>query len=87
MPGSDIAWNSFETVIKDNTALVFDHSMTFHAIANQLGSLQWIVAGRGAYLKSLLYKTSQELPMLSSVTIDCQVTMIVINSGSQLSEL
>ena len=32
-------------------------------------------------------KTSQELRMLSSVTINCQVTNIVMNSGSQLSEL
>ena len=32
-------------------------------------------------------ETSQELRMLSSVTIDCQVTKIVMNSGSQLSEL
>ena len=32
-------------------------------------------------------KTSQELRMLSSVTLNCQVTKIVINSGSQLSEL
>ena len=31
-------------------------------------------------------KTSQELQMLSSVTINCQVTKIVMNSGSQLSE-
>ena len=31
-------------------------------------------------------KTSQELRMLSSVTLNCQVTMIVANSGSQLSE-
>ena len=29
-------------------------------------------------------KTSQELRMLSSVTINCQVTKIVMNSGSQL---
>ena len=28
-------------------------------------------------------KTSQELRMLSSVTINCQVTMIVLKSGSQ----
>ena len=28
------------------------------------------------------FKTSQELLMLSSVTIDCQVTKIVMNSGS-----
>ena len=59
MPGSDIAWNSFKAAIKDNTALVFDHSIAFHANANQLGSLQCIVAGRlvrGAYVTSLLYK-------------------------------
>ena len=34
-----------------------------------------------------LLKTSQELQMLSSVTINCQVTKIVMNSGSQLSVL
>ena len=33
------------------------------------------------------WKTSQELRMLSSVTINCQITKIVMNSGSQLSEL
>ena len=32
-------------------------------------------------------KTSQELRMLSSVTIDCQITKIVMDSGSQLSKL
>ena len=32
-------------------------------------------------------QTSQELRMLSSVTINCQVTKIVSNSSSQLSEL
>ena len=32
-------------------------------------------------------KSSQELRMLSSVTINCQVTKIVINPGSQLSVL
>ena len=32
-------------------------------------------------------KTLQELRMLSSVTLKCQVTKIVINSGSQLSGL
>ena len=32
-------------------------------------------------------KTSQELRMLSSVTLNCQVTKIVMNSGSQLSQL
>ena len=32
-------------------------------------------------------KTSQELRMLSSVTLNRQATKIVMNSGSQLSEL
>ena len=32
-------------------------------------------------------KTSQELRMLSPVTLNCQETMIVMNSSSQLSEL
>ena len=32
-------------------------------------------------------KTSQELRMLSSVTLNCQVAKIVMESGSQLSEL
>ena len=31
--------------------------------------------------------TSQELPMLSSVIFNCQVTIIVMNSGSQLSRM
>ena len=34
-----------------------------------------------------LKQTSQELRMLSSVTINCQVTKIVMNPGSQLSVL
>ena len=32
-------------------------------------------------------ETSQKLQMLSSVTLNCQATKIVMNSGSQLSEL
>ena len=35
----------------------------------------------------IVIKTSQELRMLSSVTINCQVTKIVMNSGFQFSEL
>ena len=35
----------------------------------------------------MMIKTSQELRMLSSFTINCQVTKIVMNSGSQWSEL
>ena len=34
-----------------------------------------------------LSKTSQELRMLSSVTLNCQATKIVMNLGSQWSEL
>ena len=32
-------------------------------------------------------ETSQELRMLSSVTLNCQVAKIVVNSGLQFSEL
>ena len=38
-------------------------------------------------LHGFLSKTSQELRKLSSVTLNCQVTKIVMNLGSQLSEL
>ena len=38
-------------------------------------------------MKALIKKTSQELRMLSSVTLNCQVTKIVMNLGYQLSEL
>ena len=34
---------------------------------------------------NVLKKTSQELQMLSSVTLNCEVTKIVMSSGSQLS--
>ena len=34
-----------------------------------------------------MVKTSQELRMLSSFTLNCQASKIVMNSGSQLSEL
>ena len=40
-----------------------------------------------SWLSPHIFKTSQELRMLSSVTINCQITKIVMNSGSQLSEL
>ena len=36
------------------------------------------------FLIDSLKKTSQELRMLSSVTLICQVTKIVMDSGSQL---
>ena len=40
--------------------------------------------GNGVYEQ---IKTSQELRMLSSVTLNCQVANIVMDSGSQLQEL
>ena len=40
-----------------------------------------------AMVKEVNKETSQELRMLSSVTINCQVTKIVMNPGSQLSVL
>ena len=40
-----------------------------------------------ANLFLFMTKPSQELRMLSSFTINCQVTKIVMNSGSQLSEV
>ena len=35
----------------------------------------------------LITQTSQDLRILSTVTLNCQVTKVVMNSGSQLSEL
>ena len=35
----------------------------------------------------IITETSQKLRMLTSVTLNCQATKIVMNSGSQLSEL
>ena len=46
--------------------------------------LVWATHASKIYIS---YKTSQELRMLSNVTLDSQVTKIVMNSGSQLSEL
>ena len=43
--------------------------------------------GHGDAATKARNKTSQELRMLSSVTINCQATKIVINPGSQLSVL
>ena len=38
-------------------------------------------------MPDLIFQTSQELRMLSSVTINCQVTKIVMNLGFRLSVL
>ena len=37
--------------------------------------------------RDVVLKTSQEMRMLSNVTLNCQVAKIVMNLGSQLSEL
>ena len=42
---------------------------------------------RDLRLYDCLQKTLQELRILSSVTLNCQVAKIVMDSGSQLSEL
>ena len=46
-----------------------------------------LVVGPSSRLRGGVKETSQELRMLSSVTINCQITKIVMNSGSQWSEL
>ena len=57
-------------------------------VATEGGGLLYILgAEQRDSLREGFHKTSQELRMLSSVTINCQVTKIVMNSGSQLSEL
>ena len=47
----------------------------------------WLDFPQKQFNSWFLKETSQELRKLSSVTINCQVTKIVMNSGSQLSEL
>ena len=53
----------------------------------------WYIYTRGSHItrpliaNKLYWQTSQELWMLSSVTINCQVTKIVMDSGSQLSSV
>ena len=52
-----------------------------------LAGLLLILGHRMRYGTTSIRKTSQELRMLSSVTLNCQVTKIVKKSGSQLSEM
>ena len=56
-----------------------------------IGVVRWVSRDElkisSSVLIVLLQQTLQELRMLSSVTINCQITKIVMNSGSQLSEL
>ena len=49
--------------------------------------LEKFILGSNLGRKHISRKTSQELRMLSGVTINCQVTKIVRNPGSQLSVL
>ena len=60
----------------------------------QMFNSSWTICNMHCAILSLhveviegMSKTFQELRMLSSVTINCQTTKIVMNSGSQLSEL
>ena len=50
---------------------------------SRIPALSLVMNSPGSRVK----KTSQELQMLSSVTINCQATKNVMNSGSQLSVL
>ena len=59
-----------------------------HALLSVLEYLTIFDRTHIQFIKSkILLKTSQELQMLSSVTLNCQVTKIVINPVSQLSVL
>ena len=56
-------------------------------VAEQLVAFLALLHTFGLLLGLKMKKTSQELRMLSSVTINCQVTKIVTKPGSQLSVL
>ena len=66
----------------------FEIETLVYAWAITLGGIlySWIPCCKQRQHASLC-NTSHESRMLPSVTINCQVTMIVINLGSQLSEL
>ena len=63
--------------------------------ATRVGPQQWSLFQITCVMKlkntllnvTYCFETSQELRMLSSVTLNCQATKIVMKSGSQLSEL
>ena len=68
--------NTFlETTLSENTLF------RFHSPALQVFFV------KKCHIIHHVCKTLQELRMLSNVTLNCQVTKIVMNSGSQLSEL
>ena len=81
----------FPSEMKDGNSPVFDQDSHFlqEAWGRACGKplrQPFLNSHRGNKFQFDL-KTSQELRILSSVTINCQVTKIVMNSGSQLSEL
>ena len=68
--------------------LLFSNWLQENAISGECSTTRNVASGMGLDISGCLCcKTSQELRMLSSVTINCQVTKIVMHSGSQLSEL
>ena len=72
-----------------------DHPLSWPVVDNAAGGkrtkAQKVSTANHSFLSSTdlasLTKTSQELRMLSSVTLNCQVTKIVKKSSSQLSEM
>ena len=56
---------------------------------NRKGIAMWEARLIGSHLNFFqsIYKTLQELRMLSTVTLNCPVTMIVMNLSSLLLEL
>ena len=66
--------------LRSHTAFFFKRGQQWPTVALELQK-------KRAEMALKINKTLQELRMLSSVTINCRITKIVINSGSLLSEL
>ena len=81
---SSFAFRSCDPGITHNAEplMIWEHMLSHWLSESYQGPLRHLTSVRHD-----LTKTSQELRMLSSVTINCQITKIVMNSGSQLSEL
>ena len=77
-------------------SLRLQQEMEGHSVEGQPVASQWATPTNidpffywgtaGKHLIKVFKKTSQELQMLSSVTLNCQEPKTVRNSGSQLSE-
>ena len=68
----------------------FVYSFVYQYNAITIMTMRMVIYGddddASVYGKKLVFKqTSQELRMLSNVTLNCQETKTVMNSGSQLS--